>query len=571
MPWKSLSQILPSGLAARIIAFLSIALVPIGIISFVQTAQLAKETRLRSQLDLVALTETAASSERAAIVRAGGAALALGAAGGVFRDDMAACRAYMAEFVRKNPAYSFVGLLTPEGTMRCASRANDMDLSGEEGFADLMGAAQSDIHIDPRTPVSDRPVIVVSEPYQVDGAFAGYVSLSLPAANLSFDRSVLAQTDMEDLVLFSKRGQILGSHMGRIEDGGLLPQDADLAQLASAQSFSFAKTSADGTERIFTVTPLVPDVVYAMSIWPRRSTAAQAVAINGFAGLLPLAMWGASVLVAFLAVNRLVIRPIRLLGRRMGRFALTRNISTQWVTASLSQELQDMETAFVQMAESILQDEAAQEDALREKSILLKEVHHRVKNNLQLISSIMNMQIRRSDEAETRAVLMGLQDRVRTLATIYRQLYQTEDLGHVDAAHLLGDVVSEILQPRRDAARSRTYVELNPVELYPDQAVPLSLFVAEALSNALRFSPAPEGRVELRFGPVDEGHARVELCNDLPPDCAAAEACDGLGTRLMRAFAMQLGGELETTRSDGRHSVAVTFAITDFKPEIVDY
>ena len=88
-----------------------------------------------------------------------------------------------------------------------------------------------------------------------------------------------------------------------------------------------------------------------------------------------------------------------------------------------------MNRDFLSMAEGILQDEAELEDALREKSLLIREVHHRVKNNLQLIASIMNMQIRRSRNSETTSVVRRLQDRVLGLARVHRQMYEAQTLA----------------------------------------------------------------------------------------------------------------------------------------------
>ena len=99
----------------------------------------------------------------------------------------------------------------------------------------------------------------------------------------------------------------------------------------------------------------------------------------------------------------------------MDRFAETREFSPVTGGLVMPSELQALQDNFDRMADNIMQDEAAMENTVREKNVLIKEVHHRVKNNLQLISSIMNMQIRQAKQDETKSALSRLQDRVLSL------------------------------------------------------------------------------------------------------------------------------------------------------------
>ncbi|MFD2440547.1 histidine kinase dimerization/phosphoacceptor domain -containing protein [Paracoccus kondratievae] len=103
-----------------------------------------------------------------------------------------------------------------------------------------------------------------------------------------------------------------------------------------------------------------------------------------------------------------------------------------------------MSQTFHNMARILIRDEEAMEAAVNEKTVLLKEVHHRVKNNLQLIASIINMQIRVIDHDDARRVLRSVQDRVASLATIYRNLYQAEHLDSVHADRLIKDIINQM-------------------------------------------------------------------------------------------------------------------------------
>ena len=478
---KASPRLRPMGLAARMILFLSLALVPIGVVAYFQTAKLQEETRLRSQLSLVALTEAGALAERQTVLRAQGGAQALGATMGqelTMGGDPAACSARLSSYLAASPGYSFGLVLTVDGEVPCHSGEQDIEIADFPRFQAIVENPGSRAWLNPNGPLSQRSVIVVAEPFFLGGELAGHVLLSVPSALFSGDREgdATGRNGFEDIITFNQDGELLTARNGVMQAAEHLPADLDLASLARGKAQSFAARSVDGETRVFAAAPLVPGLVYALGVWSSTNAEAEAitVTVNGIAKALPLLMWAASVIVAFLAVNRLVIRHIKRLSRRMRIFARTRRIPEHRTHLEMPAELAEMEDDFLDMADAILRDEAQQENALREKTILLKEVHHRVKNNLQLISSIMNMQIRQAREPETKFVLQRLQDRIRSLATIHRNLYQTEDLGHVDAGALLVDLVEQMTDMTEVAgAPIKVNTDLEHIETVPDQAVPL--------------------------------------------------------------------------------------------------
>jgi two-component sensor histidine kinase len=121
----------------------------------------------------------------------------------------------------------------------------------------------------------------------------------------------------------------------------------------------------------------------------------------------------------------------------MAAIASNRQMDTTRASSSMPNELQSLAENFDRMTNIVVRDEVALEDSLREKIVLKKEAHHRVKNNLQLISSIMNMKIRLAKNEETRTVLSRLQGRVRKLETIHRDLYKSQIGGLVDVHTLM--------------------------------------------------------------------------------------------------------------------------------------
>lgn len=562
------------GLAARIIAFLSVALVPLGVVAYLQTKQLGKETRARSELSIIALTQTAASGERETILRALGGAGALGATVSLIGDTPEECNRYFRAYLSATEDFTYAGIIGVDGRITCSSADRALDISQTPRFARMIETQKSVVNLNELAPISGVPVIVVSEPFFRNDKLAGLVSVSVPSSALN-QATLEADTDPTELLTFNAEGQMLSSHLSHEAALELLPARLSLADLVDTPPHSFRARSADGVVRIFATAPLIPGLVHALSIWPQESRAAVSVETKTLAGALPFAMWAASVIVAFLAINGLVIRHVHTLSQQMRTFARTRRLPDDAVTRGMPLELRDMETDFLNMANSILRDEAQLENALREKTILLKEVHHRVKNNLQLISSIMNLQIRQSQSPETQDVLRRLQDRIRSLATIHRNLYQTEDLGHVNAGELLRELIRQ-MATLSGTSRQRVNLrsDLANIELYPDQAVPLSLLTAEALTNASKYlAPDAQGvaRVDVKFKMVGDRRAVIEIRNTTRRTDADETPGTGLGQRLIRAFATQLGGDLQQGHQDGVFSVRVEFTLTDFIPEAQDY
>jgi two-component sensor histidine kinase len=227
-----------------------------------------------------------------------------------------------------------------------------------------------------------------------------------------------------------------------------------------------------------------------------------------------------------------------------------------------------MAEAYEQMTDTILHDEAHLEDMVHQKEVLLREVHHRVKNNLQLIASIMNMQMRRTSSEEARAIMRGLQDRVMSLATIHRELYQTAGLSDIHADELLSTIVGQIVKlSDRPDRRISVHADFDQIRMVPDQAVPLALLLSEAVTNALKYAVDSEHRVAdlwVSLKAKDGSRALLTIRNTTRqprPVTVATNEPAGLGTQLIAAFAMQIGGTVERRESDGTYELAIDFGL----------
>lgn len=194
--------------------------------------------------------------------------------------------------------------------------------------------------------------------------------------------------------------------------------------------------------------------------------------------------------------------------------------------------------------------------ALHEKEVLLREIHHRVKNNLTIITSLLSLQqsrIRSAEEAG--AAFAETQNRVQALAQLHRMLYQSENLEVIDLADYLTDAARR-LQSAYDAyGRVQVVFNLHTVEVDMDRAIPAGLVFTELFTNALKHGvPASGGgRIWVTLTRDADGGAVIEVADNGAGMSASAEAGSGgsLGMELVHALTQQLQGELDVRRNGG--------------------
>ncbi len=566
--WSSLARRF-DGLAPRVAAFLSLALLPLGLIAVYQTREFQRETETRAELSLLAITAQASAPVQQAIERALGTAETLGVLSDLL-DDPATCSDTLRRFVGDRELYAFAGLIPTDGSVICSSTGAPFGVMDRVALEAMEADPRPRVRASSSGQVSGLDVLVVTVPLLRDregpNAFSGHIGLSLPRASVAMATAGEVATRPQRLITFNADGSVLtseGPGDDNVATEDLLPAGIDLAAQATEEAQVFEARDARGADHVYTVAPLVPGVAYAMGIWSPQQ-GARGIGLLGRVPLLfPFLMWVVSLIVAFWAIHRLVIQRVKDLGARMRRFGSDRSLIARPEPTDVAKELREIEVAFQQMAESILHDEARMEHAFRERGVLLLEVHHRVKNNLQLISSIISMQARRAPEPRTRAILRRLQDRVLTLATIYRSLYTSQDMGDVNAAEVLRAIVTQELRERDDTVIAD--LELEDLALDADKIVPLSFLTAEAVANAVANIGAADSqpRLAVVLTRDDAGSATIAISNTVPPiqEREAHEAGQGLGQHLIRAFSAQLGGPPVVTTENGTYRISVTFPV----------
>ncbi|MFO0589242.1 MAG: histidine kinase dimerization/phosphoacceptor domain -containing protein [Polyangiaceae bacterium] len=197
--------------------------------------------------------------------------------------------------------------------------------------------------------------------------------------------------------------------------------------------------------------------------------------------------------------------------------------------------------------------EEASARALREKEVLLKEVHHRVKNNLQVISSLFYLQKRRAADEQMRTLLDESRSRIESIALIHEQLYQSNSLADIDFNEYLNRLLANIVSAF-DVKNVHAHSSAHGVVLDVDQAVPCALVASELLSNSLKhaFRGRP-GELWVTARREEPGTVVLEVGDDGVGFPAGFDwrAAHGLGLHLVQGLTKQLRGTLELDGSRG--------------------
>lgn len=217
--------------------------------------------------------------------------------------------------------------------------------------------------------------------------------------------------------------------------------------------------------------------------------------------------------------------------------------------ALLERTLRNSSRALRKRERELRSSAAALHASIAEKNVLIKEIHHRVKNNFQVISSLLSLQALKQEDEAVVSILEESRNRIQSMALIHEQLYQTEIFSRIDFGEYCRSLADQVGVAYRDAAPGvRTRVVAGEAPLTLDAAVPLGLALNELLSNSFKhaFPDDGPGEITVRLGVADGNRALLTVEDDgvgLPADPALRRE-GSLGLELVSTLALQLRGSL---------------------------
>ena len=194
------------------------------------------------------------------------------------------------------------------------------------------------------------------------------------------------------------------------------------------------------------------------------------------------------------------------------------------------------------------------QDSLDEKVVLLKEVHHRVKNNLQIIASLLSLQSNQIDDEETLALFANSEHRVRAMATIHERLYLSQDLAKIDFGGYIEALVEGLIAGYKTSQNISLMTQVDDITLDLDQAIPCGLMINELVSNSLKYAFVDDrlGILEVRMSETADGY-RLSVRDEgvgFPADIDFRKS-PSLGLQLINTLTHQLGGNIDMKNEEG--------------------
>ncbi len=214
------------------------------------------------------------------------------------------------------------------------------------------------------------------------------------------------------------------------------------------------------------------------------------------------------------------------------------------------------------------------EDKIKEKETLLKEVHHRVKNNLQTVSSLLSLQARNNEDPRIKDLLKSSQNRVISMAMVHEMLYMREDISKVEYKTYVQDLAEYLVRSIKGTSGNITLdIDIPQVKLNIDTAIPLGLLINEAVTNALKYGIVDDSQgeifIKLRKGENDEYLLNIGDNGAGFADTINYKTSKSLGLKLIHNLARQLRGSIIRDLSKkGTHYIVKFREITEQIPSV---
>jgi len=478
------------------------------------------------------------------------------------------CEPRLSALVQRIEGLDGLARLAPTGETACASRTLSATTPAWMGQArtspwfERLRSGEDTVLA--RAPVNGREapgLIVAIRLERPLGTFDGAMVAVIPLSALQPDIADRALPEGSQAALTDGQGQILTATdpaafslaRGRSVTGWVDRARRDASAIFEAED-------ADGRRRVYAGAALAGRDVYALLSAPAPGLVSWARLNPVGAFLVPLLAW----LIAFLSVmwvsERIVVRWLVYLERVAAIYARGRFSVRPVQAMNAPAEIRVLARTLDELADTITTRDAALNASIEEKDALMREIHHRVKNNLQIISSLLSMQQRALSDPQAKAAVGDTRQRISALALIYRTLYQSADLRYADARIFLTELVGQLVASESGRGPVVTSsVEADSLVVDPDKLAPLALWLVEAVTNAQKHAFAGRGgALKVRFR-VEGEKSVLEVEDDGPGVSETFRA--GVGRTLMGAFAKQLRGEVELVPAPGGGTIArMTFA-----------
>ncbi len=447
------------------------------------------------------------------------------------------CREWLGSVKERYAYLAAIGVTDNAGTVLCSIPAAPRNFRAPRSVTRSRATARDGFAMGyvANAPLVDEPVLSAMEPIRDStGRRIGFIGAAIPAHNL--------------VSLLDRTRSLYGARAALADSTGFIiarstPDNASAPDLPSAAQIR----NRLGPDPAFVpvhdgaavIVPLSAPDLYAIMSWPPDQPVWQRYTALGISLAAPLLIWALAMAAGWFAIEMFVARPLSDLEGAARSYARGEEVVETEALENAPDEIRSLRRTMAAMAKTLRGREQRLVEALGEERALLREVHHRVKNNLQMVASLLNIQARGARDDSEAWGLARAHDRVQLLALVHQRIYATGELRGLRLDDLIAEIARQLVQGRGAQTKDlRLTTHLSPARADTDHAMPLTFLVGEAISFALDCcSGSDELSIWLAQG--DGGEIRFAI------DCdAGASGAPGSGARLIDAFARQLGADI---------------------------
>lgn len=462
------------------------------------------------------------------------------------------CMEPIRELIDALPGFANLGVVDASGTVLCTTQGvgQGLQYAAVPWFTELRDSGQRLVRSTAyrSAATGEWTIATAFRRSTANGDFDGAFVIGVPVSSLVAQLNRTGIDPDSGLALVDNSGQVFAS-----EYWTQLDPEA-VAKLDPTKPVFLEMHAVSGGMRQAALVPLAQNGLYAMLSAPKPTPIAMenVSAFGNFA--LPLLAWLLALVTAWLAMDRLVLRWLDYLRRIAGLYA-SGKLSVQPLRAKRQApgEINVLADTLEEMAVRIRDRTSNMEAALAARDAAMKEIHHRVKNNLQIINSLLSLQSRKLKDPAAVAVLDDARARINALSLIHRSLYEHNDVRTVETRIFFTELTGQLDQALGAEDQGiRIVAAIDDDTIDADVAVPLALFTAEAVTNAVKHAFPEGGRT--RSGKVIVSYAvgDEQTILSIEDDGVGKESfagrenqSHGIGGTLMSAFAKQVHGTLE--------------------------
>ncbi|WP_158764843.1 sensor histidine kinase [Terricaulis silvestris] len=452
------------------------------------------------------------------------------------------CREWLGGVVERYRTIASMAVTDDRGFVRCSVPAAPSGFRSRNSALRQRAVARDGFTIGfvEYSALAQRPVLAAMEPIRNDaGRRVGFVSASMAIDDLRelLDRG--RSLDGARAVIVDLDGRIIAqSSVDRSRRAPGLPTVEQIRRMIGPEPAFIEVPHGNAV-----VVPLHAPDLYAVMSWapdqsPVRRWAGLAVSIAA-----PLMIWLLAIGAGWFAIEIFVARPLSQLESAARGFARGEDVMEGPSLASAPDEIRSLRRTLAAMAKTLRGREQRLIEALSEERALLREVHHRVKNNLQMVASLLNIQARDARDESEAWGLARAHDRVQLMALVHQRIYSSGEVRALRLDDLAAEIARQLLQSRGAQAKDVTpKIDVGEARVDVDRAVPLAFLIGEGISAALDSLADARGELALSLRQDPDGEARFAIITS-----GQAANTPSPSTRLIDAFARQLGASVGRT------------------------